>query len=176
MIFTETELNGAYIIEIEKLTDNRGFFGRAWCQKEFEQHNLIARIRQVNVSSNMRKGTLRGMHYQIAPYQETKLVRCTRGSIYDVIIDLRTSSPTYGRWTGVELTAKNYRLLYVPEDFAHGFQTLEDNTEVTYQVSQFYMPGSEGGIRWNDPAFSIEWPMSVQVLSEKDDNWPNYSL
>ncbi|MCK4826502.1 dTDP-4-dehydrorhamnose 3,5-epimerase, partial [bacterium] len=153
MIFTETQLRGAYIIEIEKLKDNRGFFARTWCQKEFEEHGLTPRVVQANVSSNKKKGTLRGMHYQIAPYEETKLVRCTRGAIYDVIIDLRPASPTYTQWVGVELTADNYKMLYVPENFAHGFQTLEDNTEVTYQVSQFYTPGSESGIRWGDPAF-----------------------
>jgi dTDP-4-dehydrorhamnose 3,5-epimerase len=176
MIFTETKLKGAYIIEIQKLADNRGFFGRSWCQKEFEDHHLAATIRQVNVSSNTKKAALRGMHYQIAPYQETKLVRCTRGAIFDVIIDLRPGSQTYGRWIGVELTAKNYRMLYVPEDFAHGFQTLEDDSEVTYQVSQFYMPGSESGIRFNDPVFAIDWPLAVEVISEKDSHWPNFSL
>ena len=176
MIFTETKLKGAYVIEIEKLKDNRGFFARAWCQNEFKAHGLTSRVVQVNVSSNKKKGTLRGMHYQLSPYEETKLIRCTRGAIYDVIIDLRPSSPTYAQWIGVELTEENYKMLYVPENFAHGFQTLEDDTEVTYQVSQFYMPGSESGIRWNDPAFSIDWPIQVQVISDKDKSWPDYTL
>ena len=176
MIFTETELKGAYVIEIEKLKDHRGFFARSWCQKEFNDHNLVSRIRQVNVSSNMKKSTLRGMHYQLSPYEETKLVRCTRGAIYDVIIDLRPASPTYAQWIGVELTAENYTMLYVPENFAHGFITLKDDTEITYQVSQFYTPGSERGIRWNDPAFSIDWPIEVRVISDKDKNWPDYIL
>ena len=174
MIFTETQLKGAYIVEIKKLKDNRGFFARAWCQKEFEEHGLTPRVVQANVSSNKKKGTLRGMHYQIAPYEETKLVRCTRGAIYDVIIDLRPDSPTFKQWIGVELTEKNYKMLYVPENFGHGFQTLDDNTEVTYQVSQFYAPGSESGIRWDDSAFGIEWPLEVQVISDKDKNWPDY--
>lgn len=174
MIFNETKLNGASIIEIEKLRDHRGFFARVWCQKEFEEHNLVSRIRQANVSYNKTKGTLRGMHYQVTPYEETKLVRCTKGSIYDVIIDLRPASPTYTQWFGVELTAGNYKMLYVPENFAHGFQTLENDTEVTYQVSQFYTPGSERGIRWDDPAFSIDWPIEVQVISDKDKSWPDF--
>jgi dTDP-4-dehydrorhamnose 3,5-epimerase len=174
VIFTETKLNGVCIIEIEKLRDHRGFFARVWCQKEFEEHNLVSRIKQANVSYNKTKGTLRGMHYQVTPYEETKLVRCTKGSIYDVIIDLRPASPTYTQWIGVELTAGNYKMLYVPENFAHGFQTLEDDTEVTYQVSQFYTPGSERGIRWDDPAFSIDWPIEVQVISDKDKSWPDF--
>lgn len=175
MIFNETELKGACTIEIEKLEDNRGFFARAWCEKEFAKHGLTPVVHQANVSFNTRKGTLRGMHYQIAPYGEAKTVRCTRGRIYDVIIDLRKDSPTYMRWYGVELTADNYKMLYVPENFAHGFQTLEDNTEVTYNVSQFYTPGAERGLRWNDPAFNIGWPEKVQVISDKDNNWPDFT-
>ena len=176
MIFNETELKGAHVIDIDKLKDHRGFFARAWCQKEFEEHNLISRVRQANVSYNKTKGTLRGMHYQVSPYEETKLVRCTKGAIYDVIIDLRQASPTYSQWTSVELTAENYRMLYVPENFAHGFITLEDDTEVMYQVSQFYTPDSERGIRWDDTAFSIDWPIEIQVISHKDKNWPDYTL
>jgi len=176
VIFIETGLKGAYVIEIEKLKDHRGFFARSWCQKEFDGHNLASTVRQANISSNMKKGTLRGMHYQLSPYEETKLVRCTRGAIYDVIIDLRPASPTYSQWIGVELTAENYKMLYVPENFAHGFQTLKDDTEVTYQVSQFYTPGSENGIRWDDPAIGINWPIEVQVISEKDKSWPDYTL
>lgn len=175
MIFAETKLPGAYLIDIEKRGDQRGFFARAWCQKEFEAHGLIRRVVQANISLSKRKGTLRGMHYQAAPYAEAKLVRCTRGAIYDAIIDLRPDSPTYMQWLGVELTAENYRMLYVPEGFAHGFQTLVDNTEVAYQVSQFYTPEAEGGVRYNDPAFGIEWPLEVQVISDKDKSWPDYS-
>lgn len=174
MIFTETELKGAYFVEIEKLKDHRGFFARAWCQNEFKSNGLVSRLLQANVSYNTRKGTLRGMHYQQSPYEETKLVRCTRGAIYDVIIDLRPASPTYMQWIGVELTGENYKMLYVPENFAHGFQTLKDDTEITYQVSQFYTPGSERGIRWDDPAFGITWPIEVQVISDKDKSWPDY--
>ena len=174
MIFTETKLKGAYVIEIEKLKDHRGFFARAWCQNEFKAQGLTSSLVQANVSFNKKKGTLRGMHYQLSPYEETKLVRCNRGAIYDVIIDLRPASPSYAQWIGVELTAKNYKMLYVPRNFAHGFQTLEDNTEVTYQVSQFYTPGSERGIRWDDPAFSIEWLTDVQVISDKDKSWPEF--
>jgi dTDP-4-dehydrorhamnose 3,5-epimerase len=176
VIFHETNLKGAFVIDIEKLEDHRGFFARAWCQKEFEEHHLVSRIRQANVSYNMTKGTLRGMHYQLSPYEETKLVRCTNGAIYDVIIDLRPVSPTYAQWIGVELTAENYKMLYVPENFAHGFITLKNNTEVTYQVSQFYTPGSERGIRWDDPAFGIDWPIEARVISDKDSNWPDYAL
>ena len=176
MIFNKTKLKDAFIIELEQIKDNRGFFARSWCEKEFSAHGLTPVVHQANVSFNIRKGTLRGMHYQIAPYGEAKTVRCTRGKIYDVIIDLRKDSPTFRQWIGVELTAENYKMLYVPENFAHGFQTLEDDTEVTYQVSQFYTPGSERGIRWNDPAFGIEWPIEVQVISDKDKNWQDYNF
>lgn len=175
MIFIETELAGAYIIDLERREDDRGFFARTWCQQEFEAHGLVARIVQANTSYNKLKGTLRGMHYQRAPYAETKLVRAARGAIYDVIVDLRPASPTYRRWIGVELTADNRRALFVPEGFAHGFQTLEDNTDVSYQVSAFYTPGAEGGARHNDPAFDIVWPLPVSVISEKDATWPDYA-
>ncbi|MCC9135034.1 dTDP-4-dehydrorhamnose 3,5-epimerase [Pontibacter silvestris] len=168
MIFTETKLKGAYIIELKKIEDERGFFARAWCQNEMTEHGLADRVLQTNVSFNPKKGTLRGMHYQVKPHEESKLVRCTRGAIFDVIIDLRVSSDSYKQWLGVKLTADNYRMLYVPEGFAHGYLTLEDNTEVTYQVSEFYTPGAEQGIRWNDPAFRIEWPLEPQLVSEKD--------
>ena len=174
MKFTETKLKGAFVIEIEKLIDDRGFFARSWCRKEFEAHGLTDRVVQANVSFNHKKGTLRGMHYQIAPYQECKLVRCTRGAIYDVIIDLRPDSTTYKQWIGVELTADNYTMFFVPEDFGHGFQTLTDDTEVTYQVSQFYTPGSEKGIRFDDSAFNIQWPLEVTTTSDKDRSWPDF--
>ena len=175
MIFTETELRGAYSIELEKREDERGFFARTWCQDEFEAQGLVARIVQANLSFNKKQGTLRGMHYQVAPHAETKLVRCTRGAIYDVIIDLRPDSPSYRQWVGVELTADNYRMLFVPEGFAHGFQMLTDNTDVMYQVSAFYTPGAERGLRYNDPAFGIRWPLEVQVISPKDQHWPDFT-
>jgi len=176
MIFTETKLKGAYIIEVQKFEDNRGFFGRTFCQREFQDHGLNPNVSQANVSYNKKQGTLRGMHYQIKPYEEVKLVRCTRGAIFDVIIDMRPDSATCKQWIGVELRENSYTMLYVPEAFAHGFQTLEDDTEVIYQVSQFYTPGSERGIRYNDPAFRINWPVEVQVISDKDSSWPDYSI
>jgi dTDP-4-dehydrorhamnose 3,5-epimerase len=168
MIFAETRLKGAYIIEIEPLEDERGFFARSFCQKEFEEHSLNFSIVQCNLSYNKKKGTLRGMHYQIAPHKEARLVSCIRGAIYDVIIDLKEHSPTYRQWFAVELTAENYRMLYVPEGFAHGFQTLDDNTEVFYQMSEFYHPECARGVRWNDSAFGIEWPLPNPILSDKD--------
>lgn len=175
MFFTETELAGAYIIDLDRREDNRGFFARTWAQEEFEAHGLNTRVVQANMSYNHTRGTLRGMHYQRAPYAETKLVRCVQGAIYDVIIDLRPESATYKRWIGVELTAENRRALFIPEGFAHGFQTLADNSDVTYQVSEFYTPGAEGGIRYNDPAFEIQWPLEVTVISEKDKQWPDFA-
>ena len=174
MLFHETELKGAFIIEVKKLEDERGFFGRSFCMKEFEEHGLNPAVVQANVSYNKKKATLRGMHYQVSPYEETKLVRCVRGAIYDVIIDLRKDSETYRKWIGVELTEGSYRMLFVPEGFAHGFITLKDETEVIYQVSQFYTPGSEKGLRWNDPAFQIEWPLTPEIISEKDKSHPDY--
>jgi dTDP-4-dehydrorhamnose 3,5-epimerase len=172
MIFRETPLKGAFIIDIERIEDKRGFFAEAWCQKEFEANGLVSRMVRTNISFNRKRGTLRGMHYQVPPYEEIKLVRCTRGAIYDVIIDLRPDSPTYRMWTGEELTAENHRMLYVPERFAHGFLTLEDTTEITYQVSQFYSPESARGVRYDDPLFGIEWPLQVEVISNQDLRWP----
>ncbi len=175
MIFTETQLNPAFLVDLERREDERGFFARAWCEKEFGEHGLSTRVVQCNLSFNPRAGTLRGMHYQRAPYEEAKLVRCTRGAIYDVIVDLRPDSPTWKRWLGVELTAENRRMLYVPEGFAHGYQTLADETEVFYQVSEFYTPEAEGGVRWDDPAFAIQWPdVDERIMSEKDKTWPDY--
>jgi dTDP-4-dehydrorhamnose 3,5-epimerase len=176
MIFTETKLAGAYIIDVERLTDERGFFARSWCEDEFAAHGIYMSSVQGNVSSNPKHGTLRGMHYQNAPHSESKLVRCTRGAIYDVIIDLREESPTYGQWIGVELTADNYRMLFVPERFAHGFITLQDNTDVAYQMSAKYVPGAEGALRWNDPAIGIDWPLEPTLLSEKDRNYPDVQI
>lgn len=174
MIFNKTALNDAYVIELSKLQDERGFFARAFCAKEFKDQGIAFPIAQANVSYNRSKQTLRGMHYQRQPYGEAKLVRCTKGSIYDVIIDVRSDSSTYGEWIGVELTEQNYRILYVPAGFAHGFITLEDDTEVTYQVSEFYTPGAEQGIRWDDPAFNIQWPVEPKIISEKDRSWIEY--
>ena len=174
MIFTETKLAGAFVIDVQPIEDERGFFALMWNKDVFEQHNLNTRILQANISFNRYKGTLRGMHRQAQPYSEVKLVRCTRGAIYDVIVDLRPASPTYKQWIGVELTADNHRMLYVPEDFAHGFQTLEDNTEVNYQVSQVFTPEAERGARYDDPAFGIEWRLPVSVISDKDKNWADY--
>jgi dTDP-4-dehydrorhamnose 3,5-epimerase len=175
MIFTPTRLEGAYVIDVEPRADERGFFARAYCAREFEQHGLTSRFVNANISHNVRQGTLRGMHYQRAPFAEVKVVRCTRGAIYDVIIDLRPRSPSLGEWLGVELTDRNHRMLLVPEGFAHGFVTLADDTEVTYQVSEYFTPEAEGGVRYDDPAFGIEWPVEVRVVSEKDRNWPAYA-
>ena len=175
MEFTETKLKGAFTIEIKQLTDDRGFFGRSWCKREMEEHGLNGNVVQANTSFSKTRGTLRGMHYQKHPYEETKLVRCTKGALYDVIIDLRKESPTFLQWFGVELTADNYKMLYVPEGFAHGFITLEDNTEVTYLVTQFYTPGAEAGIRFDDKMFNIQWPLNVTVISEKDKSHPDFN-
>lgn len=171
MIFTETKLSGAFQIELERREDDRGFFARGYCENEFRAHGLMTHIAQANVSFNYQRGTLRGMHYQLEPHGEAKLVRCTRGAIYDVIVDMRVDSPTYLQWIGVELTAENHRMLYVPEMFAHGFITLQDQTEVTYQVSEFYTPGAEQGLRYDDPAIGITWPVEVRTISEKDRSW-----
>ncbi|MGF1537655.1 MAG: dTDP-4-dehydrorhamnose 3,5-epimerase [Elainellaceae cyanobacterium] len=172
MIFTETKLKGAFILDVELKEDYRGGFARAFCAKEFEQHGLKPTVAQCNLSFNFKAGTLRGMHYQIAPACETKLVRCTRGAVYDVIIDLRPDSPTYQQHIGVELSEANRRALYVPEMFAHGYQTLTDDAEVMYQVGEFYTPGCERGARYSDPVFNIEWPLPVSVISDKDSSWP----
>jgi dTDP-4-dehydrorhamnose 3,5-epimerase len=176
MIFTKLSLEGAYLIELKKIEDSRGFFARAFCQREFEEHGLNPRLVQCNISFNPESGTLRGMHYQRAPFGEVKLVRCTRGAIYDVIIDLRTDSTSYRQWQGLELSAANRRMLYVPEGFAHGYLSLTDASEVFYQVSEFYTPGSEAGIRWDDPAFAIRWPMEPRVISDKDRAHPDFVL
>ncbi len=170
MKFTETRLKGAFIIEPEPITDNRGFFARAFCRREFEERGLNPEIAQCNISLNKAKGTLRGLHYQAPPHEEEKLVRVTRGAIFDVIVDLREASPTYRQWLGVELTAENRKALYIPKGFAHGFQTLEDNTEVFYQMSEFFHPESNRGVAWNSPEFGIEWPLQTKILSEKDRN------
>ena len=171
MIFVETELNGAYILELERREDDRGFFARAFCQKEFEAHGLKPIIAQTNIASNRKKGTLRGMHFQHPPAAETKLVRCTRGAILDIIVDLRPESPTYLRHIAVELNEENQRALFVPERFAHGYQALRDNTDTSYQVGEFYTPGSESGLRHDDPRLGLIWPLPVTVISDKDRAW-----
>lgn len=174
MIFSETRLKGVFVIDPEPLGDERGFFARAWCSREFNALGLDSRLAQCNISFNKIKGTLRGMHYQVAPHGEAKLVRCTMGAIYDVIIDLRHDSATFTQWVAVQLSAENRRMMYIPEGLAHGFQTLEDNTEVFYQMSEFYHPESARSVRWNDPAFGIEWPLAVTLISEKDQRHPMY--
>jgi dTDP-4-dehydrorhamnose 3,5-epimerase len=176
MIFTETKLTGAYVIKLERLDDERGFFARAFCRDEFEQHGLDSLVAQCNLSSNRNRGTLRGMHYQAAPHSEAKLITCVAGSIYDVIIDLRSDSATYSQWLAVELSAHERNMLYIPKGFAHGFQTLQDDTEVFYQMFQFYEPAAGRGIRWDDPAFDIRWPDTPRNLSNRDRTYPNFRL
>jgi dTDP-4-dehydrorhamnose 3,5-epimerase len=171
MLFTETRLKGAYIIDVERRADSRGFFARGFCQKEFAAQGLKPVIAQANVAFNIKKGTLRGMHFQVPPAAETKVVRCTRGAILDVIVDLRPESPTYLEHIAVELTQNNRRALFVPERFAHGYQVLRDNTETSYLVGEFYTPGAEGGLRYDDPRLGIAWPLDVSVISEKDQQW-----
>lgn len=174
MKFIETKLNGAFIIELEPLADERGFFARSWCHREAKSHGLSANWVQCNVSFNNKKGTLRGMHYQESPDEEIKLVRCTGGAIFDVIIDLQPQSSTFRQWVGIELNADNRRMLYIPKGFAHGFLTLKDCTEVYYQMSEFYLPKKARGVRWNDPAFGIDWPIAVSVISERDARYPDF--
>jgi dTDP-4-dehydrorhamnose 3,5-epimerase len=174
--FSPALVEGVFEVEIEPHLDARGFFARSWCSIEFAAHGLSPKLSQCSVSFNARKGTLRGMHYQVAPYQESKLVRCTRGTIYDVALDLRPKSPTFRKWLGTILSAENRRALYVPEGCAHGFITLEDNTEVLYQISEFYQDQAGRGVRWNDPSFRIEWPERVQVISERDQTYPDFQV
>lgn len=175
MHFIPTSLSDAYIIEPDKFADQRGFFARSWCQQEFSDRGLNPNLVQCNISFNHQKGTLRGMHLQIPPFAEAKLVRCTKGAIYDVIVDVRPDSETFRQWIGVELTAENRQALYVPEGFAHGFQTLADNAEVFYQMSEFYAPECARGFRWNDPNFNISWPEKISVISQKDRDYKNYT-
>jgi dTDP-4-dehydrorhamnose 3,5-epimerase len=184
MIFSETKLKGAYLIDIQPIGDERGFFSRSFCKQEFSGHGLKTEIAQCNISFNKQRGTLRGMHFQRPPKEEAKLVRCTRGRIYDVIVDLRPDSPTYRQWLGIELGSgstahgsrltDDYRMLYIPEGFAHGFQTLEDDSEVFYQMFEFYAPEYANGVRWDDPAFGITWPLSDPIMSERDRTYPLY--
>src|SRR6516225_7544629 len=171
MVFTETKLKGAYIIDLERREDSRGFFARAFCQKEFAAHGLKPTIAQANIAHNIRKGTMRGMHFQFPPAAETKFVRCTRGAILDIIVDLRPESPTYLQHIAAELSEQNYRALYVPERFAHGYQVLRDETETSYQVGEFYTPECEGGLSYSDPRLALKWPLPIAVMSEKDRAW-----
>jgi dTDP-4-dehydrorhamnose 3,5-epimerase len=175
MIFTETPLKGAFVLEIQKREDSRGWFGRSFCAKELEAQGLTSKVVNTNVGFSKQRGTLRGMHLQIAPHAEAKLVRCTMGAIYDVIVDLRPDSPTHRQWFGIELSAENRKQLFVPEGFAHGYQTLADNTEITYQTSEFYAPTCAKGVRYNDAAFKITWPLAVSSISEADEKWPDYT-
>ena len=174
MIFRETPLKGAYVIEFDPVPDERGFFARSFCVQEFAEHGLNPNLVQCNVSFNEKKCTLRGMHYQVRPHEEAKLVRCTRGALFDVIIDLRPDSPTFKQWFGIELTSENRKALYIPEGFAHGFQTLEEETEVFYQMSALYHPESARGIRHDDPAFGIEWPLPHSIISPKDASYEDF--
>lgn len=174
MKFTETRLSGAYVIELERIEDARGYFARTFCRDEFQEHGLDPDVAQCNLSYSAERGTLRGMHFQRAPHEEAKLVHCTRGRIFDVIVDLRPESETYTDWNGRELDARDHRMVYVPEGFAHGFLTLEDDVEVLYQMSTSYAPDAATGVRWDDPAFGIQWPGEVRVMSEKDRSWPDF--
>jgi dTDP-4-dehydrorhamnose 3,5-epimerase len=175
MIFFETSLKGSFIIEIERLEDQRGFFARSWCEREFTKNNIGTKWVQANISFNKKKGTLRGLHYQASPHEEDKLIRCSRGKIYDVIVDLRQDSDTFKKWVAVQLSAENRRMIYVPKGFAHGFITLEDDTEVFYLMSEFYFPGDGRGIRWDDRAFGIKWPEKITVISDQDKSYQDFA-
>lgn len=174
MKFTEIKLKGAYIVELKPKRDERGFFARTWCAREFGELGLNTKLVQQNMSLTFKAGTLRGMHFQTSPYAESKVVRCTGGKIYDVIIDLRPKSPTFKQWFGIELTAVNHTMLYIPEGFAHGFVTLEDNCEVSYLVTEFYTAVADTGVRFDDPAFGIKWPVEIKYISEKDRTFPDF--
>jgi dTDP-4-dehydrorhamnose 3,5-epimerase len=173
--FESLDVSGAYVISPEKIEDERGFFARSWSRDEFEAHGLNPNVAQCNISFNNAKGTLRGMHYQAQPYEETKLVRCTKGSIYDVVVDLRPGSPTFKKHDGATLSADNRLMLYVPEGCAHGFITLEDGVEIFYQISEFYTPSAQRGVRYDDPAFGIDWPVPVTVINPRDKNYPDFT-
>jgi dTDP-4-dehydrorhamnose 3,5-epimerase len=175
VIFKSTQVEGAYILDVEEHRDERGFFARTWCEEEFERHGAEPSLSQASISFNHRAGTLRGIHYQSAPHEEAKVVRCTRGSIWDVIVDLRSGSPTSGEWAAFELAADTRRSLYIPKGVAHGFQTLADDTEVLYLISERHQPDAGLGVRFDDPAFGIEWPRQVTVISERDATWPDYA-
>jgi len=174
MKFTKTNISDLYIIEIEKKEDSRGYFARTFCKKEFASQDLQTDFVQSNIAHSDSKGTLRGMHYQKSPHSETKIVRCTRGSLYDIAIDLRPGSPTFKKWFGTELSDSGNKMLYIPKGFAHGYLTLQDKTEIQYMVSECYTPSSEKGVRYNDPAFNIKWPIEPKIISKKDKNWPDF--
>jgi dTDP-4-dehydrorhamnose 3,5-epimerase len=174
MIFIGTQLPGAFLIEPERIADERGFFARTWCQKELASRGLESHLAQCSISYNPKKGTLRGMHFQTAPREEVKIVRCTRGEIYDVIIDLRPGSYTFKKWFGVILSEEKRNMIYIPKGFAHGFLTLSDQVEIFYQMSEFYSPDHARGVRWNDPAFDIRWPVAVQLISDRDNHYPDF--
>ena len=176
MNYQETKIPGVFIIEPELISDARGFFAMSWLPEEFETRGLNPSIAQCNISFNKRCGTVRGMHFQRKPHEEAKIVRCTRGAMYDVAIDLRSDSPTRYKWVAAELTADNYRMLYIPEGFAHGYQTLADDTEIFYQISESYHPESAGGVRWDDPAFGFKWPLPITVIAERDATYPLLNL
>jgi dTDP-4-dehydrorhamnose 3,5-epimerase len=175
MKFAETKLAGAFLVSLHRIEDHRGFFARGWCQEEFSRHGLTSNMVQLNVGFSHKHGTVRGLHYQLPPHQEAKFVRCTRGAIFDVIVDLRPDSPTRGHWFGAELTAENALMLYAPEGFAHGYQTLADDTEAYYLTSAFYAASAARGLRYNEPAFGISWPLPVSVVSDADASWPDYA-
>lgn len=172
MLLTKTKLGGLVVVDIDRLSDDRGFFARTWCHDTFAAHGLDAELSQCSISFNIRRGTLRGMHYQAEPHAESKLVRVTRGAIFDVVVDVRPASPTFGQWFGIELTADNRRGLFIPKGFAHGFETLADDSEVFYQISTAYVPEAARGIRFDDPAIGIDWPLPVSVVAERDRNLP----
>ncbi len=174
MRITETPIAGAFLIEIDPIADERGFFARTWCVNELRRHGLQAGLVQCSLSHNRKRGTLRGLHRQVAPHEETKIVRCPRGGIYDVILDLRPDSPTYRRWHGAELSETNHRALYIPGGVAHGFQTLVDDSDVHYQMSEFFHPESARGVRWDDPAFGIAWPIADPIMSQRDRSYPAF--
>jgi dTDP-4-dehydrorhamnose 3,5-epimerase len=176
MEFLESKLPGVFEVCIEAQSDERGFFARTWCQQEFEARGLSGKLVQCSLSFNRRKGTLRGMHYQVAPHEETKLIRCTQGAIYDVVLDLRWQSPTFKNWVAVVLTSEKRNMVYVPRGCAHGFLTLEDGSEVSYQMSEFLHAESALGVRWDDPAFQIAWPAKVEVISERDRTYPDFKI
>jgi dTDP-4-dehydrorhamnose 3,5-epimerase len=174
MRFTETNLPGAFLVDLNRIEDERGFFARGWCMDEFARHGLVAAMTQLNVGYSHKRGSLRGLHYQEHPHQEAKFVRCTRGAIFDVILDLRPDSPTHGQWLGAELTADNRRMLYAPPGCAHGYQTLTEDAEIYYLTSASYAPSAARGVRYNDPAFGIGWPLPVSAISDADASWPDY--
>jgi dTDP-4-dehydrorhamnose 3,5-epimerase len=175
MRFTETKVKGAFLIDLDPRSDNRGFFARSWCMNEFRERGLVSHIAQINVASTLKRGSVRGLHFQTSPHEEAKTVRCTRGAVYDVVVDLRPSSPTHKAWAGFELSADNHKILYIPEGCAHGYQTLVDGAEIEYLTSAVYAPASARGVRFDDHAFGIEWPLPVGVISDADRSWPDYA-